>query len=77
MVKVTVAKQSEKEIKFPMLMEGSMGTVVLMTSQHSGNGEGVVVSVPTYTMQHVGKHSDKWFMRKFKPFIGSITLEND
>lgn len=77
MVKVTLTKQTEKELKFPMLMEGSMGTVVLMTGQHGGNGDGVVVSVGTDTTHYVGKHGDSWVMRKFKPFIGSITLEND
>lgn len=72
MVRVTVNKQPEKEFKFPMLMESSTGNIVLMTSQSGANGVGVAVAG-----YYAGTYSTSWTMHNFKPFIGSITLEND
>jgi hypothetical protein len=75
-MKVTVTeKENEQEIKFPCLMKSSeSGNIVLFYCYEKGT----VVSVgDRSTVWKVGEHSSVFSMGSFKPFKGTITLQND
>lgn len=67
--------QSSKD-KYPCLLESTTkesGTVVLMTEK----GKGTIVSGNGTTFFNtVGNYTDGWVMNCFKPYEGTITLEN-
>ncbi len=62
-------------LKFPCLMEGEDGRIVLFTEQNCGYGEGAVVyALCDPPSQELGYTSTRWDMSMFKPFNGTITL---
>ena len=75
-MKVTVTeKENEKEIKFPCLMKSSASGNIVLFYFHE---KGTVVSVgDRSTVWKVGEHSSGFSMESFKPFNGTITLQND
>jgi len=71
-MKVTVNEtKAEGEIKYPCLMISNLKTIVFF----AGECEGMVLkTTSTYKMGYLSK---SWGMGDFKPFRGTITLEND
>lgn len=69
-VKVSIPSISPS---YPCLMEHNTKThVVLFTS----NGVGNVVQTDSNNIS-LGYHSNAWLMNTFRPYVGTITLEND
>ena len=72
-MKVTVENAEEKEpLKFPCLMISNNSKVVLFQSEKIGTLIGSDLSHKPY-----GYYSRDWDMNEFKPFNGTITLQND
>lgn len=70
-MKVTVNKDGE--IKYPCLMiADDTGHIYLMANKDKGTR---VYS--SNDSADVGDHNERWVSDDFKPFHGSITLEND
>ena len=69
-MKATISQN--KEIKYPCLMiSDDSQTIILFDKFESG----MVVS---YSEHHkLGCYADDWDMKVFKPFTGTITLQND
>ena len=69
----SIVKDTSKEsvISYPCLMLSTEGRIVLFNK----SGCGVVVSAKG-TAFPLGHYSDDWYMPHFKPFNGSVTLEN-
>lgn len=65
-------KESNEELEFPCLMEGSYNTIVLFRSLKKGT---VIISDEIH--YSTGSYHDHWDINKFKKFTGKITLEND
>ena len=76
-MKVTIKEKSE-EIKFPCLMEGPLGQVVLFTSATCGTR---LVKRADRPDDPIGEYSSGWVSvytsNYWKPFNGKIILEND
>jgi len=71
-IKVTINKREEPENpKYPCL-KVSGDIVVLFTERYTGT---VVVGWSCFST--IGKYSDTWIEKNFKPLQGSVTLEND
>ena len=74
-MKITVTeKEKEKDIEFPCLMyyddHDSGRIIILATSKSNGMYSGIRLS------QKIGEEANNWSSR-FKPFNGTITLQND
>lgn len=75
-MKITINKtESSSEIKFPCLMTNECGFIALMFSWDSGvilqqADEYMSLSLPRY-------NSCPWLKDGWKPFKGTITLENE
>jgi hypothetical protein len=64
-------KPCEPKAKFPCLMIAYNGEIVLFTSSSTGT---CVHSDSTH--QGMGRHLNRWSMGNFKPYNGSVCLEN-
>lgn len=62
-------KKKDEEIKFPCLMQCENGYIVLMWKDSCGT----VIKSDNYK---IGSYHQDWAMKVFKPFNGTITLEN-
>ena len=73
-MKTTVnANPCKKEPTFPCLMQSKItDNIVLFTSAT----EGTLISVGQNTNHALGQHKGDWWENNFKPFSGSICLEN-
>ena len=68
-MKVTVTeKEKEKDIEFPCLM--IKGDIVIIATYIDGKKM-------FGTSLKTGKYSENWSAELFKPFNGTITLQND
>jgi hypothetical protein len=61
------------KIRFPVLMQGSAGSVVLFDSPTSGT---CVAAAPDSLMRF-GQYAANRDICKFKPFYGEVVLENE
>jgi hypothetical protein len=80
-MKVTVNNLEKEETidwNKVQLVVSKYGEIVLTTidKQSDCHFEGTVIFVEN-TLFNIGYHSEKWVKSKFKPFHGSITLQND
>ena len=66
-------KAQPNKDKYPCLMEGSAGTIVLMTAERKGM---VVDGCGLSKFNTVGTHTNGWDMSNFFPYEGKIILEN-
>jgi hypothetical protein len=76
-MKVTVIeKKKEKDIEFPCLMK--CDDIIILATKKVGNYI-CGTTVNKSTSWNIGTHSDDWSGIKdgFKPFNGTITLQND
>ncbi len=72
-MKSTIIENIEAaELDFPFMMKEQDGYIVLFESEESG----VVVNTGGKTSVKIGEHRDYWENCSFKPFHGSVTLEN-
>ena len=69
--KVTPQEQTPKP-EYPCLMIGEDGTDIVLFSKE---GEGIVVGIPSQNY-HIGYYNDRWAMRFFVPYNGTVTLSN-
>jgi hypothetical protein len=71
-MKVTVSEKEQKEITYPCLMQSKYNELIVLF--HS-EGRGMVVR----PNKDFNESSDirGWNMDNFKPFHGTITLQND
>jgi len=79
MIKVTIPEKKQS-LDFPMLMITKDGLIILAYHLETVTGYlwGTVIST-VITMGHshgVGYHSTTWDFGSFKPYTGTITLEN-
>ena len=74
-MKITVNEEKkESEIKYPCLMKNSnTDSIALFSAPKTG----ILIKLGArYTSSYIGEYSSEW-SSYFKPFNGSITLEND
>ena len=73
MIKVKIGeKDTYRPIKYPIIM---MSTISNLLVFFTNNEKGTVIrGNSTY---EVGHYSASWSLESFKPFNGTITLEND
>ena len=72
-MKVTVnERKSDKPITYPCLMEGKLNSLVVLFYTKC-NGV-VLIGSDNY---NEGDYSHSWDINIFKPFHGTITLQND
>lgn len=80
-MKVTIKNNAllNQEIKLPLLMQyiDHPDLIVLFTARDEKTGLflGTVIHTQTTSSYTIGNHSDSWSIASFKPFIGTITLE--
>lgn len=60
----------DKDIKYPCIMEGADGLIVLFHKE----GHGQVLLGDSDGKCGTGEYSRFWAMNVFKPFVGEITL---
>ena len=79
MIKVTRKDkvQPPKKDKYPCLMMGNAGSIVLMTSAVNGMGEGVLLEVDNgISRQYLYKNTGKWPLSEFTLYAGKFIIEN-
>ena len=71
-MKVTVNEKEQKEITYPCLMQSKYNELIVL---FHNEGNGIVVR----PNKDFNERSDLsgWNMENFKPFHGTITLQND
>ena len=75
MIKVTVDKKDdESEIKYPLLMQHYKNKNIVLFSEDE---RGMLITEGIIVDSKAGHISNDWDMDRFKPFKGSITLENE
>ena len=72
-MKSTMTEEIENT-KYPCLMVGKDGVVILF----AGEDKGIVVFVPDHNPNRnfIGEYSASWVMQAFKPFYGKILLKS-
>ena len=70
MAVIATKEDSKPVVEYPKLMQGSEGTIVLMTER----GRGAVVAAGKYLP--VGHYSVDWNISSFTDFNGTVTLKN-
>ncbi len=69
-------KSCEPTVDYPYLMEGIDGRIVLMTGVTDRGCAGTIMYAPRYSVNPVGHWSEGWDVDYFKPYNGSVCLEN-
>lgn len=76
-MKVTVNNDPNKEWKFPAIVQSesdSKALVLALSSSDNGKFTGVVLRAERH--YSVGELRTDWYLSSFKPYTGSVTLEN-
>lgn len=73
-VKVKEKVYDEKEPSFPMLMISEKGQIIL-AKKLASTGALVGTNI-NGVLNSIGEYSSSWSASSFKPFYGSITIEN-
>ena len=71
-INATINKREEPESSEYPCLKISNGLVVLFTKQRTGTA-----IVLDSSWHKIGRFSDAWIESNFKPFQGSVTLENE
>lgn len=72
MYSIATPQEQIQDPKYPCLMIGKDGKDIVLFHKERG---GIVVGIPSQNYR-IGWYNDRWDMRYFVPYNGTVTLSN-